>query len=147
MMYQVLKWSRELDGWVPLSGPTTQAHMARLQLSRARRYCTGAVLVQAETAQELACQVRHVQRSRCRPAGAAPPILQSPGAQPVVSRDATSPAAPDAAPLHDDRRWALERGPGGDHDEPYRFALPVEAVVMYQWFRLLARVRRQEAFG
>lgn len=149
MMYQVLKWSRQLDGWVPLSGPTTNAHTARLQLSQARRYCAGAVLVQAETAQELAGQVRHVQQSRCRPASAALPQLQTPGVQPVANSAALPPATQVAA-LHDDdaRRWALERGPGGDHDEPYRFALPMEAIVMYHWLRLLAaRVHRQEVFG
>lgn len=157
MMYQVLKWSRHLDGWVPLPRPTTNAHTARLHLSQARRYCAGAVLVQAETAQELACQVRHVQQSRCRPASAALPQLQPQpqpltlGAQNTVSRDATRApySAAVAVALHDDaRRWALERGPGGDHDEPYRFALPMEAVVMYHWLHLLsARVQRQEVFG
>ena len=141
------------SGWMgaaPQAGNRCARGAARLQLCQARRYCAGAVLVQAETAQELACQVRHVQQSRCRPASAALPPLQTPGAQPVANSAAPPPATQVAA-LHDDdddRRWALERGPGGDHDEPYRFALPMEAVVMYHWLRLLtARVHRQEVFG
>lgn len=133
MVYQVLKWSRNLDGWVPLPGPIAQAHAARLQLSQTRRYCADAVLVKANTLSELACQVRQVQQSLSRPAGAARPVTVG---APLAHAD------PKTA-LFDDRRWELECGPGGDHDEPYRFELPVEAAVRYRWLRLLAHVNRR----
>jgi hypothetical protein len=41
-------------------------------------------------------------------------------------------------------RFELERGPGGDHDVPYRFALPVCLPQVLAWMRLLAKVHREE---
>jgi hypothetical protein len=42
------------------------------------------------------------------------------------------------------RREALERGPGGDHDFPYRFSLPISLPQVLAWMTLLARVQRGE---
>lgn len=42
------------------------------------------------------------------------------------------------------RRLELERGPGGDHDVPYRFALPACLPQVFTWMRLLARIQRGE---
>ena len=42
------------------------------------------------------------------------------------------------------RRLALELGPGGDHDVPYRFALPDSMPQVLAWMRLLARIQRGE---
>src|SRR5215467_9161454 len=42
------------------------------------------------------------------------------------------------------RRLELERGPGGDHDVPYRFALPICLPQVLAWIRLLAKVHRGE---
>jgi hypothetical protein len=42
------------------------------------------------------------------------------------------------------RRLELELGPGGDHDVPYRFVLPVSMPQILAWMRLLARIRRGE---
>lgn len=42
------------------------------------------------------------------------------------------------------RRLELERGPGGDHDVPYRFALPACLPQVFAWMRLLAKVHREE---
>jgi hypothetical protein len=42
------------------------------------------------------------------------------------------------------RRLELERGPGGDHDVPYRFALPACMPQVLVWMRLLAKVHRGE---
>ncbi|HEY7091613.1 MAG TPA: hypothetical protein VH393_00445 [Ktedonobacterales bacterium] len=39
------------------------------------------------------------------------------------------------------QRWELERGPGGDHDEPYQFEAPVSVATRRVWSRLLARVQ------
>jgi hypothetical protein len=42
------------------------------------------------------------------------------------------------------RRLALELGPGGDHDVPYRFVLPPSMPQVLARMRLLARVQRGE---
>ncbi len=42
------------------------------------------------------------------------------------------------------RRLELELGPGGDHDVPYTFALPVSMPPVLAWMRLLAQVQRGE---
>jgi hypothetical protein len=51
--------------------------------------------------------------------------------------------APGASAL-ESRRLELERGPGGDHDVPYRFALPACLPQALAWMRLLAKVHREE---
>jgi hypothetical protein len=48
-----------------------------------------------------------------------------------------------SSPL-DKRREELERGPGGDHDLPYSFALPFSMPQVLAWMRLLAKVQRGE---
>ncbi len=42
------------------------------------------------------------------------------------------------------RRLELELGPGGDHDVPYTFALPLWMPHVLAWMRLLAKVQRGE---
>ena len=42
------------------------------------------------------------------------------------------------------RREERESGPGGDHDQPYRFSLPLALPQVLAWMRLLARVQRGE---
>jgi hypothetical protein len=42
------------------------------------------------------------------------------------------------------RRIALEAGPGGDHDEPYRFVLPAWMPQVLGWTKLLVRVSSGE---
>ena len=46
--------------------------------------------------------------------------------------------------LLDKKRLEIELGPGGDHDVPYSFALPVSLPQVLAWMRLLARVHRGE---
>lgn len=41
------------------------------------------------------------------------------------------------------RRFALEQGPGGDHDLPYTFALPPDWLEVFAWMRLLTRVHNE----
>lgn len=55
----------------------------------------------------------------------------------------TSPS-PDASCMSslDKRREELERGAGGDHDQPYRFTLPIAMPQVLAWVKLLARVER-----
>jgi hypothetical protein len=42
------------------------------------------------------------------------------------------------------RRQELESGPGGDHDLPYSFSLPLSLPQVLAWMTLLARVQRGE---
>jgi len=42
------------------------------------------------------------------------------------------------------RREELESGPGGDHDQPYRFSLPPALPQVCAWMILLARVQKDE---
>lgn len=42
------------------------------------------------------------------------------------------------------RRWELEMGEGGDHDESYTFALPLSMPQTLAWTRLLVRVQHGE---
>ncbi len=42
------------------------------------------------------------------------------------------------------RREELESGPGGDHDLPYRFSLPISLPLVLAWMSLLVRVQRGE---
>jgi hypothetical protein len=42
------------------------------------------------------------------------------------------------------RREELESGPGGDHDLPYSFSLPLSLPQVLAWMTLLARVHRGE---
>jgi hypothetical protein len=43
--------------------------------------------------------------------------------------------------LLDQKRLQIERGPGGDHDTPYRFSLPISTPQLLAWTRLLVRVQ------
>jgi len=42
------------------------------------------------------------------------------------------------------RREELESGPGGDHDLPYRFSLPLSLLQVIAWMTLLVRVQHGE---
>jgi len=44
----------------------------------------------------------------------------------------------------DKKRLEIELGPGGDHDVPYSFTLPVSLPQVRAWMRLLASVQRGE---
>jgi len=44
----------------------------------------------------------------------------------------------------DKKRLEIELGPGGDHDNPYSFALPASMPQILAWMRLLARVQLGE---
>ena len=58
-------------------------------------------------------------------------------------KEGTGLVATDASSL-ERRRLELERGPGGDHAVPYRFALPACLPQVLAWMRLLARAHRGE---
>jgi hypothetical protein len=59
----------------------------------------------------------------------------------IPAKPSPSPDGRGMSPL-DERREALERGAGGDHDLPYQFTLPTSMPQVFAWVLLLARVRR-----
>ena len=46
--------------------------------------------------------------------------------------------------LLDQRRLQIESGPGGDHDTPYRFSLPMSTPQLLAWTRLLRKAQAGE---
>ena len=64
------------------------------------------------------------------------PVNQRGGGENVLESRAVS--------FLDRRREELERGPGGDHDLPYRFALPLALPQVLTWMSLLVRVQQGE---
>ena len=42
------------------------------------------------------------------------------------------------------KRLEIENGPGGDHDTPYSFTLPISTPQLFAWIRLQARVQAGE---
>ncbi len=53
-------------------------------------------------------------------------------------------ANPGSINLLDQRRLQIELGSGGDHDTPYRFALPMSTPQLLAWTRLLGKVQAGE---
>ena len=61
----------------------------------------------------------------------------------ISARTSPSPDARCVSPL-EQRREALERGAGGDHDLPYQFTLPTSIPQVLGWVKLLARVELRD---
>ncbi len=63
---------------------------------------------------------------------------------PNESRTAACSLNEGSMPMLEWRRLERELGPGGDHDVPYTFALPLSMPHVLAWMRLLAQVQRGE---
>ena len=63
---------------------------------------------------------------------------------PDESRTAACSLHEGSMPMLERRRLELELGPGGDHDVPYTFALPLSMPQVLVWMGLLAQVQRGE---
>ena len=137
MLYQVLMRSSSEAQWRCSTPPTSDLRKAQLYLHMARRYTAGAMLIAVETLSEHAQVTQRLRDARADAVyaqGSAPP---SPAAATAVATNWQG--------YHVDRRWELERGPGGDHDEPYQFEAPTSAMTKRIWARLLARRQREGA--
>lgn len=132
MLYRVLTRQDGQRGWRAATPQTSDLNAATVALQRARRFFAEALLVEAETANELATRVGEY----CRIDGHNASADDAIAAQPLI------PLSQHAQTL-DARRWELERGPGGDHDEPYVFALPASLATLRAWGRLLARAHAE----
>jgi hypothetical protein len=115
--------------WRYVTLPTSDLHRARMQFQTVKRYNAGALLLAANSLFDLA---QLTQR------------LCGVGAEAGTQACATPcpvPAATTQRNWYDfcaDPRWELERGPGGDHDEPYRFEPSTSEATRRVWARLLA---------
>lgn len=115
--------------WRYVTLPTSDLHRARMQFQTVKRYNAGALLLAANNLFDLA---QLTQR------------LCNIGAETGTQARATPcpvPAATTQQNWHGyyvDPRWELERGPGGDHDEPYRFEPSTSEATKRIWARLLA---------
>lgn len=134
-MYQVLYRDRvevETPSWVMFASPTSDPFAAMRLLQQAKARHSEATVIQASTPSELALLVRRMVRRDLTDAEAPP--LERVEAQPADAR-----AAADDDTVIERLRWKIEEGPGGDHDAPYRFALPLSASESAHWLRLLVR--------
>ncbi len=87
-------------------------------------------------------------RSRASREGATP---RERGSVVVISQQAVNERDGEASALEsrgmrilERRREELESGPGGDHDLPYSFSLPLSLPQVLAWMTLLARVQKGE---
>jgi hypothetical protein len=135
MLYQVLMRSSSVAQWRCATPPTSDLHRARAHLHIARRYAAEAMLVAVENLSEHAKVTQ-----RRSDAGAAAACAQASAPPPPAEATATP---SNWQEYHADRRWELERGPGGDHDEPYQFEAPTSEMTRRIWARLLARTQHE----
>jgi hypothetical protein len=64
-----------------------------------------------------------------------------------LREDITTTGAPSSngVSLLEKKRLEIEYGPGGDHDTPYRFTLPISVPQLLAWTRLQVRVQAGES--
>lgn len=131
-MYRVLTRQDGHREWRAATPPTSNWKAAQVALDRVRRFFADGLLVEANTADELARRVEYY----CH--------LDTHIARAADTSATTFPKSSDAsAEVLDARRWELERGPGGDHDAPYVFTLPTSLATLRVWGRLLAQTQAE----
>jgi hypothetical protein len=130
MHYQVMIKRSGIAGWRYVTLPTSDLHRAHVQFQTAKRYNAGALLLAARSLLELA-QLTQRLSSGGGDIGTHTRAAQYP--IPAVTTQRNWRGA------NTDPRWELERGPGGDRDEPYRFEPPASETTRLAWAHLLAR--------
>ena len=129
MQYQVMIKTGGIARWRYVTLPTSDLHRARTQFQTVKRYNAGALLLAANNLFDLAQLTQRL----CN-VGEVTGIQSCATPYPI-------PAATTQRNWRDycaDPRWELERGPGGDHDEPYHFEPPTSEATRRAWARLLA---------
>jgi hypothetical protein len=127
MLYQVLARMESESAWEPYQAMTRDPLQALNLVRKASQTFAEVSVLQAATAPLLRDQIRHLSTQQ----GVIP------SASPVPSLTGTprlrfTPAGVES------QRWEMERGPGGDHDVPYRFSGPISAETLHRWARLMA---------
>ncbi|MGH2516957.1 MAG: hypothetical protein ACRDHP_14995 [Ktedonobacterales bacterium] len=132
-MYQVMIRKQHGATWETYAAPTGDPFVAMRHLQQAKGTHAEVTVVQATTASELALLVDRMKHRDCTETWSTGAAIEQ------------QPAQPSHEALLDERhRWAMEQGPGGDHDEPYHFELPASARVTRAWIQLMARRIREE---
>jgi hypothetical protein len=129
MQYQVMTKTNGIAKWRYVTLPTSDLHRARMQFQTIKRYNAGVLLLAANSLFDLAQLTQRL----CS--------LGDETRTPTHATPYAVPAATIQRSWHDyyaDSRWELERGPGGDHDEPYRFEPSTSEATRRVWARLLA---------
>ncbi|HEY7849464.1 MAG TPA: hypothetical protein VIC27_05325 [Ktedonobacterales bacterium] len=131
MVYQVLTRASAQAVWEPYQAMTRDPLHAMTLLQRANRMFAEVSVIQAESAALLREQVRRLRAGE--PSGHEVCPLPSLTATPRVSMAGTT---------IEHQRWAIEQGPGGDHDLPYHFETPISAQTLARWARLMVSARQ-----
>lgn len=132
MMYQVLARVSAQAAWEPYQAMTRDPLHAMALLQKATRTFAEVSVIQAETAALLREQVRRLRVGE--PSGYEACPLPSLTATPRVSLVGVS---------IESERWAIEQGPGGDHDVPYRFEASISAQTLARWAQLMSAAQNQ----
>jgi hypothetical protein len=127
MMYQVLARVSAQVAWEPYEAMTRDPLHAVALLHKANRTFVEVSVIQAESAALLREQVRRLRVGE--PSGYEACPLPSLTATPRVSLVGAS---------VESERWAIEQGPGGDHDVPYRFEASISAQTLARWAQLMS---------
>lgn len=128
MYYQALARLHAEAAWEPFLAMTRDPMQAMRALQLASRRFPEVTIIQAESAQRLREQAQRLRAGE--PTGD--------GRSPVPSLSATPRVSILSAKL-EAQRWAIEEGPGGDHDTPYHLELPAAGWLLARWARMIAR--------
>lgn len=134
MVYQVLGRADAHAAWEPFQAMTRDPLHALALLRKASHIYGEVSIIQAESARVLREQAQRLRAGE--PSGYEASVIPSLTATPRLSLVAGG---------VESQRWALEQGPGGDHDVPYRFEPFVPAHTLRRWSRLMAQARRHAA--
>jgi len=132
MMYQVLARVSDQVAWEPYQAMTRDPLHAVALVHKATRTFAEVSVIQAESAALLREQVRRLRVGE--PSGYEDCPLPSLTATPRVSLVGVS---------AESERWAIEQGPGGDHDVPYRFESSISAQTLARWALLMSAAQNQ----
>ncbi|HEU5346784.1 MAG TPA: hypothetical protein VFX31_09155 [Ktedonobacterales bacterium] len=132
MLYQVLTRASAQATWEPFQAMTRDPLQAIALLRQAAAAFAEVSVIQAESAALLREQARRLRANE--PTGHERCPLPSLTATPRIS------LAPVGA---ESQRWALEQGPGGDHDQPYHFVAPISEQTLTRWAQLMSAARER----
>lgn len=132
MLYQVLTRASAQATWEPFQAMTRDPLQAIALLRHAARAFAEVSVIQAETAALLREQAQRLRANE--PTGQERCPLPSLTATPRIS---LAPASVES------QRWALEQGPGGDHDQPYHFAGTISEQTLTRWAQLMNAARER----
>lgn len=132
MLYQVLVRANAQTAWDTYGNSVEDPFAAMRLIQLAGRMHAEVTIVQAADAFALGTLLQRVRLGQTLDVDASP----------VPTLTATPKVHVQEHPF-EGRRWEIEEGPGGDHDAPYAFTLPIEMEVQRKWLGLMARYWRE----